>query len=142
MTALVIIFTGTHLTTEGLSGASLTSSAFESVLGLNFRYIMSFAVLMFAFSTMLAWSYYGLKAWTYLFGDSKAMDYTYKFMFMLFVVIGTSSNLESVLVFSDMMILAMAFPNILGLFVLSGEVRTDLKSYFQKLKSGEIVKYK
>lgn len=142
MTALVIIFTGTHLTTEGLSGASLTSSAFESVLGANFRYIMSFAVLMFAFSTMLAWSYYGLKAWTYLFGDSKASDYSYKFMFMAFVIIGTSSNLSSVLVFSDMMILAMAFPNILGLFLLSGEVRADLKDYFKKLKSGEIVKYK
>lgn len=142
MTALVIIFTGTHLTAEGLSGASLTSSAFESVLGENFRYVMSFAVLMFAFSTMLAWSYYGLKAWTYLFGDSKTMDYAYKVMFMIFVVIGTSSNLGSVLAFSDMMILAMAFPNIFGLIVLSGEVRTDLKIYFQKLKSGEIVKYK
>jgi AGCS family alanine or glycine:cation symporter len=142
MTALVIIFTGSYETTQGLSGTSLTSSAFESVLGENFRYVMSFAVLLFAFSTMLAWSYYGLKAWTYLFGDSKASDYSYKIMFMAFVIIGTSSNLGSVLAFSDMMILAMAFPNILGLFILSGEVRADLKSYFQKLKSGEIVKYK
>jgi AGCS family alanine or glycine:cation symporter len=142
MTALVIIFTGTHESTEGLSGASMTSAAFESVLGQNFRYIMSFAILLFAFSTMLAWSYYGLKAWTYLFGDSKISDYSYKTMYMAFVVVGTSSSLKAVLDFSDMMILAMAFPNILGLFVMSGEVRSDLSDYFSKLKSGEIVKYK
>jgi AGCS family alanine or glycine:cation symporter len=142
MTALVIIFTGFHESTEGLSGASMTSSAFESVLGQNFRYIMSFAILLFAFSTMLAWSYYGLKAWTYLFGDSRKMDYAYKFLFMAFVVVGTSSNLKAVLAFSDAMILAMAFPNIIGLLLLSGEVRSDLSDYFRKLKSGEIVKYK
>lgn len=142
MTALVIIFTGTHESAEGLSGASMTSSAFESVLGENFRYIMSFAILMFAFSTMLAWSYYGLKAWTYMFGDSKTSDYAYKIMFMAFIVVGTSSSLKAVLDFSDMMILAMAFPNILGLFIMSGEVRKDLSDYFSKLKSGEIVKYK
>ncbi len=142
MTALVIIFTGYHESSSGLSGASLTSSAFESVLGQNFRYIMSFAILLFAFSTMLAWSYYGLKAWTYMFGDSKWADYAYKFMFMIFIVIGTSSSLKAVLDFSDMMILAMAFPNILALVVMSGEVRLDLKAYFGKLKSGEIVKYK
>lgn len=142
MTALVIIFTGTHESTAGLTGASMTSAAFESVLGENFRYVMSFAVLLFAFSTMLAWSYYGLKAWTYMFGDSKKVDYAYKFIFMAFIVVGTSSNLGAVLAFSDMMILAMAFPNILGLLVMSGEVRKDLTDYFQKLKSGEIVKYK
>ena len=142
MTALVIIFTGAHNSADGLSGASLTSSAFESALGENFRYILSFAILLFAFSTMLAWSYYGLKAWTYMFGDSKAADYTYKFIFMGFIVVGTSSSLNAVLGFSDMMILAMAFPNILGLLILSGEVRKDLSSYFNKLKSGEIVKYK
>lgn len=142
MTALVIIFTGFHESSEGLSGASLTSNAFESVLGENFRYIMSFAILLFAFSTMLAWSYYGLKAWTYLFGDSKFADYSYKIMFMVFVVIGTSSSLKAVLDFSDMMILAMAFPNIFALLVMSGEVRRDLTDYLKKLKSGEIVKYK
>lgn len=142
ITALVIIFTGYHETTSGLTGASLTSSAFESVLGENFRYIMSFAILMFAFSTMLAWSYYGLKAWTYMFGESRAANYSYKIMFMVFVVIGTSSSLNAVLDFSDMMILAMAFPNILALVVMSGEVRKDLSDYFRKLKSGEIVKYK
>jgi AGCS family alanine or glycine:cation symporter len=142
MTALVIILTGSYQGAQGMTGASMTSSAFESVLGNNFKYVLSIAVLLFAFSTMLAWSYYGLKAWTYLFGHSKAMDYTYKGMFMVFVVVGTSSSLGSVMTFSDMMILGMAFPNILGLFILSGEVRHDLKDYFKRLKSGEIVRYK
>jgi alanine or glycine:cation symporter, AGCS family len=142
MTALVLIFTGFASDTQGFEGSQLTSKAFEHALGSWSIYVLAIAAVLFAFSTMISWSYYGLKAWTYVFGNTKKMENAYKIVFLMFVVLGSSVALGSVLDFSDMMILAMAFPNILGLFLLSGEVRADLKDYFQKLKSGEIVKYK
>ena len=91
---------------------------------------------------MISWSYYGMKAWTYLFGNNKFMENTYKILFLIFTVIGASSSLGVVMDFSDMMILAMAVPNIIGMYFLSGEVRKDLASYLRRLKSGEIKKYK
>jgi len=91
---------------------------------------------------MISWSYYGQKSWSYLFGQSKSAEYTYKAIFLLFIVVGSSVGLGSVLTFSDLMILGMAFPNILGLLLLSGEVRNDLKSYFKRIKSGEIKQFK
>ena len=91
---------------------------------------------------MISWSYYGLKSWTYLFGETKASEFSYKGLFLVFIVIGSASSLGAVLDFSDMMILGMAFPNILGLYFLSGEVLKDLKLYFSRLKSGEIRRFK
>lgn len=142
MTALVLIFTGFASDTQGFEGSQLTSKAFEQALGSWSIYVLAIAAVLFAFSTMISWSYYGLKAWTYVFGNTKKMENAYKIIFLFFVVLGSSVALGSVLDFSDMMILAMAFPNILGLLLLSGEVRADLRSYFKRLKSGEIVKYK
>ncbi len=142
MTALVLIFTGYAQDTQGLAGAELTSAAFENGLGSWAKYVLAFAAVLFAFSTMISWSYYGLKAWTFLFGDSKAADYSYKGLFMVFIVIGSSASLGAVMDFSDMMILGMAFPNILGLYFLSGEVKEDLKDYFSRIKSGAIKKFK
>lgn len=142
MTALVLIFTGFAADTQGFEGSQLTSKAFEQALGSWSIYVLAIAAVLFAFSTMISWSYYGLKAWTYVFGNTKKMENAYKIIFLLFVVLGSSVALGSVLDFSDMMILAMAFPNILGLLLMSGEVRTDMKSYFKRLKSGEIIKYK
>ena len=142
MTALVIIITGHHELSESFDGgASLTSAAFGSVISW-FPYLLVVAIFLFAFSTMVSWSYYGLKSWEYLFGKSKVSEYSYKLIFLMFIVVGSSVSLGSVLDFSDMMILAMAFPNIVGLLFLSKEVRTDLDSYFARLKSGEIKKYK
>jgi AGCS family alanine or glycine:cation symporter len=91
---------------------------------------------------MISWSYYGLKSWEFLFGKSKLSEYSYKFIFLLFIIVGSSVKLGAVLDFSDMMILAMAFPNIIGLLILSKEVKIDLNSYLNRLKSGEIKKYK
>ena len=125
---------------DKLEGSKLTSEAFSSVFPW-FRYILLFAIILFAFSTMISWSYYGMKAWTFLFGNTKTMENIYKFIFLLFVVIGSSSSLGAVIDFSDMMILGMAFPNILGLYFLSSEVRKDMKDYFRRLKSGEIKRY-
>ncbi len=134
MTASVIIFSGAYHD-SGLSGASLTAKAFGDAISW-FPYVLTLAVLLFAFSTMISWSYYGLKAWTFLFGGSATADLVYKVLFLLCVVLGSSVKLGAVLDFSDMMILGMAFPNILGLLMLSGEVRRDLDSYWERVVKG------
>ena len=136
LTALVLIFTGMH-EVEGIGGVELTSTAFGSVISW-FPYVLAAAVFLFAFSTMISWSYYGMRAWTFLFGKSKNMELLYKGLFLVFVVVGASVSLGAVLEFSDMMILAMSFPNIIGLYIMSGEVRKDLREYSRKLKAGEL----
>jgi AGCS family alanine or glycine:cation symporter len=138
LTALVLIFTGMH-EVEGMAGAQLTSDAFGSQISW-FPYVLAVAVFLFAFSTMISWSYYGMRAWTYLFGKSKRSEMVYKMLFLVFVVVGASVSLGAVLDFSDMMILAMSFPNIIGLYIMSGEVKMDLDSYLQKLKSNQLFK--
>ncbi len=149
MTALVIIFSGFYLNPGNLEGSQLTSAAFGSVFSW-FPYLLAVAIFLFAFSTMVSWSYYGLKGFDYLFGgffenklgNRKTGTIIFQIVFLSFAVIGASSTLDVVIDFSDMMILSMAFPNIFGLLLLSGEVRKDLKSYMKRLKSGEIKKYK
>jgi len=136
LTALVLIFTDKHLVTD-VAGAQLTSEAFGTVISW-FPMVLVVAIFLFAFSTMISWSYYGLKAWTFLVGESRRSELIYKFIFLIFIVIGSSVSLGAVIDFSDMMILAMAFPNILGLLLMSGEVRSDLKTYLSKLKAGKI----
>ena len=138
LTALVLIFTGMH-EVEGVGGVQLTSDAFASVVSW-FPYVLAMAVFLFAFSTMISWSYYGMRSWTYLFGKSKKTELAYKILFLVFVVVGASISLGAVLDFSDMMILAMSFPNIIGLYIMSSEVRRDLNEYSRKLKAGELFK--
>ena len=140
MTALVLIITGFH-NVQGVEGAQMTSQAFGSVFSW-FPYLLVVAIFLFAFSTMISWSYYGLKAWTFLFGKTKLSEYSYKVLFLLFIIVGSSVKLGAVLDFSDMMILAMAFPNIIGLLILSKEVRVDLDDYYSRLKSGVIKRFK
>src|SRR5690554_3143366 len=141
MTALVLIFTGFANDAGGMNGSELTSAAFSSVFSW-FDWVLLIAIVLFAFSTMISWSYYGLKAWSFLFGDTKRSEYSYKLLFLIFVVVGSSVGLGSVLVFSDLMILGMAFPNIFGLLLLSGEVRADLKAYVKGIKEGTIKRFK
>ncbi len=157
MTALVIIITGqlmidpvtgnylvedgTIMTVDGTSGVSLTSAAFASAIGW-FPYILAVAVVLFAFSTMISWSYYGLKAWTFLFGEGKSKEITFKVIFCIFVIIGAAANLGPVIDFSDAAIFAMAVVNILGLYFLMPIVKRELNSYLSRLESGEIKKYK
>ena len=138
LTALVLVFTGMH-EVEGMAGAQLTSDAFGSQISW-FPYVLGIAVFLFAFSTMISWSYYGMRAWTYLFGKSIKSEMTYKLFFLVFIVIGASVSLGAVLDFSDMMILAMSFPNIIGLYIMSGEVKVDLETYWKKLKNNELFK--
>ena len=113
---------------ERIGGVDLTSQAFDSVLP-GFRYVLTIAIVLFAFSTMISWSYYGLQSWKYLFGRSTAADLTYKVLFCIVVVIGAAISLGSVIDFSDAMIFAMVFPNMIGLFLLFPKVKQELKRY-------------
>ncbi|MBD8874763.1 alanine/glycine:cation symporter family protein [Roseibium polysiphoniae] len=157
MTALVIIITqqlvidpatgnylvenGSIVTASGASGVGLTSAAFGSAFSW-FPYVLAVAVILFAFSTMISWSYYGLKAWTYLFGEGKSKEIVFKVIFCIFVVIGAAANLGPVIDFSDAAIFAMAVVNIIGLYVLMPVVKREMISYMERLKSGEIRKFK
>jgi AGCS family alanine or glycine:cation symporter len=141
MTALVIVITGAYANAEGVSGVALTASAFQSVFPW-FGIVLAVAVLLFAFSTMISWSYYGLKCWTYLFGESKTSELSYKLIFCIFVVIGCSASLGPVIDFSDAAIFAMSIANVLGLYLLMGSVKADMKDYQSRIASGEIKKYK
>ncbi len=137
ITALVIIISGVYVDGGGMSGVELTSEAFGTVIGW-FPYVLALAVILFAYSTMLAWSYYGLKCWTFLFGETSAAAYTYKILFLLFVVLGASMQLGAVIGFSDAMILAMAFPNLLGIYFLLPTVRRELDRYWAKVRGGTL----
>ena len=150
MTALVIVITDygqfDAVTVLGnakagsLDAIGLTSSSFEQSISW-FPTVLSLAVILFALSTMISWSYYGLKAWTYLFGETRAADLSYKAVFCLFVIVGSSISAKSVFDFGDAMIFAMCFPNVLGLYFLAGEVKGDLTDYLSRVKSGEIKRY-
>ena len=125
MTALVIVMTGVYEGNSGIQGVELTSRAFESVFTW-FPTILALAITLFAISTLITWSYYGLRCWTYLFGMSSLSKYSFKIIFLSFTVIGTSMNLESVINFSDSMIFAMSIPNIIGLYFLSSQLKSDI----------------
>jgi len=144
MTALVILITGAWNNAawldEGLAGTALTSRAFASEISW-FPYVLTLAVVLFAYSTMISWSYYGERCWETLFGSSKGSVYTYKLLFVVAVFVGATAQLGTVLDFSDMMILCMAFPNIFGLALLSPGVRRDLLDYWKRFKNGEFKEY-
>jgi AGCS family alanine or glycine:cation symporter len=141
ITALVIIITGSwDPSVDPSAGVQLTSDAFASAIGW-FPWVLTVAVVLFAFSTMISWSYYGLKCWTFLFGESRAADFTYKFLFLFFVIVGSSMQLGSVIDFSDAMIFAMAFPNVLGLYFLLPVVKRELNEYWADYKAGRLQKF-
>lgn len=125
------VFIGNEETAVG--GVELTSRAFESVIP-HFSVVLTIAVFLFAFSTMLSWSYYGIQSWKFLFGRSKWADMSYKILFLAFVIIGAAATLDSVIKFSDAMILAMAFPNMIGLFLLAPKVSNELRRYLNAIR--------
>lgn len=140
MTALVIVITQVYTPGEGGStfqGVMLTSQAFSEVYSW-FPYLLAIAVLLFAFSTMITWSYYGLKAWTFLFGESRTMEITYKLLFCCITVIGSTMSLTEIVDFSDAANFSMAIPNLIGVFFLAPVVRQCLASFMDKIDSGEI----
>ena len=141
VTALVIVISGAWVEGAGMSGVELTSQAFESAISW-FPYVLALAVVLFAYSTLLAWSYYGLKCWTFLFGDTRVTVFAYKLLFLFFVVVGAAVQLTGIIVFSDAMILAMAFPNILGIYFLLPVIRRELNRFWGLYKTGRLPVFK
>ncbi len=119
-----------------IGGVDLTSMAFDSVIP-GFSYILTIAIVLFAFSTMISWSYYGLQSWKYLFGKGKTADTVYKVLFLLFIVIGAAATLDAVIKFSDAMILALVFPNMIGLLFLFPKVREEMAKYVAAIKGNK-----
>lgn len=139
MTALVIVITGNYLNTDVTDGITITSSSFGDVIAW-FPDILAFAVMLFAFSTMISWSYYGLQSWKYLFGKTRVADLSYKVLFCGVIILGAAMDLQPVVGFSDAMIFAMCFPNIFGMYMLMPVVRDELNKYIGRIRSGEIIK--
>jgi len=138
MTALVLIITGfvdpLNPPANDAQAILLTSSAFASSISW-FPYVLTVAVVLFAFSSMISWSYYGFQGWSYLFGRTKKAEYTYKVIFCVFVIIGAAASLGSVIGFSDAMIFAMMVPNMIGLAILAPKVKEELKKYMDAIKA-------
>jgi len=137
MTGLVITVTGVYSDSSVGDGVLLTSNAFATVIEW-FPMVLSVAVVMFAYSTMITWSYYGDRAWSYLFG--RRYITLYHIIFVSATFIGGIVSLEIVITFSDLLLLSMAIPNLIGLYILSGDIRKDTNDYIKKLKSGEFDK--
>ena len=143
MTALVIIMYNSSgifeygqdviINGEKIEGAVLTSMAFADAIPW-FPLVLTIAIILFAISTMISWSYYGLQAWMFLFGKSKISNLIYKIMFLLFIVIGAAANMDAVWGFSDAMILALIFPNMIGLFFLFPKVKQELNNYIKAIR--------
>ncbi|MFK7927445.1 MAG: alanine/glycine:cation symporter family protein [Myxococcota bacterium] len=142
MTALVIVITGAYSNPDyaGMNGAGLTLTTMTDEIGPAFKWVFCLAVMLFAFSTMISWSYYGERCWVWLFGDSSSL--VYKVIFLAFTFLGSIVSATNVLAFGDLMILGMALPNVLGVVLLSGKVKSALSDYIGKLKSGELKTYK
>lgn len=144
MTALVIVITGAgsnpdyEVIRAANMGATLTSRAMGEVSSL-FPYVLSLAVFLFAYSTMISWSYYGERSWTWLFGDKSSG--LFRILFLIGTFLGSVVTSTNVLAFGDLMILGMAFPNILGLYILRKNVKREMDDYWGKVKSGEIRPY-
>ncbi|MCZ6831295.1 MAG: amino acid carrier protein [Gammaproteobacteria bacterium] len=143
ITALVIITTFYYEPnfTQGLGGIDMTSHAFERNISWS-PYAIALAGILFAFSTMISWSYYGLKGWTYLVGEGRLADLSFKFVFCIFVALGCILQLSAVLEFSDALVFVICVPNILGLYILAPVLKRELESYRARLARGEIVNYR
>jgi alanine or glycine:cation symporter, AGCS family len=140
MTALVIVVSHAYSNPDyealraGSQGAALTSRAFGEVISW-FPYVLSVATMLFAYSTMISWSYYGERCFTYLFGERFTL--IYRVAFVLVVFISATVSAANVLDFSDLMLLGMALPNLIGVFLLMNKVRSESSSYMAMLKSGK-----
>ena len=115
-------------------GAAITAAAFSNYISFSGPFL-TIAVVLFAISTMISWSYYGLQSWMFVFGKSKISDYTYKILFLLFIVIGAAGDMSAVWTFSDAMILALVFPNMIGLFFLFPKVKEELQRYLKAVRA-------
>jgi AGCS family alanine or glycine:cation symporter len=143
MTALTIVITGAWNDPDAgdLDGVNLTSRSFESVLPW-FPNVLAIAVVLFAFSTMISWSYYGMKATGYLFGDNANAELAFKFVFCTFTVIGAAMSLDPVIGFSDSMLFAMSIANLIGLYLLARVLKAEVVGYLGRVRTGEFARVK
>lgn len=145
ITALVIVISGAYNNpayadlVANNHGAALTSRAFGEHISF-FPYVLSAAVFLFAYSTIISWSYYGERCWAWMFGDASSQ--IYRILFLVFVFLGSIIASTNILNFGDLMILGMAIPNLLGVYLLHGRVKKELDVYWAKYKAGELVRYK
>jgi len=140
MTALVVVVTGDYLK-EGVEGVTITSDSFASVVPW-FSYVLSLAVVLFALSTLITWSYYGLQAWKFLFGKSNAADLSFKLLFCLVIVVGAAMSPQKVVDFSDAMLFSMSFANLIGVYLLLPVIRGELRRFqlfTRKVDEGESI---
>ena len=135
------VINGQALMADGsrVGGVNLTSLAFDNAIP-GSSYVLVIAVCLFAFSTILSWSYYGLQSWKYLFGRGKLTDLSYKILFLAFTVLGAAITLDAVIKFSDAMILALVFPNMIGLLMLFPKVRQEFTRFMSAIKAFKIHK--
>jgi AGCS family alanine or glycine:cation symporter len=139
LSSLVIVTTAypNGLMEGGLEGIALTSAAFEHHFSWA-PYPLAVAALLFAFSTSIAWSYYGLKGWTYLFGEGAITQMLFKAIFCAFIALGCMIQLSAVLDFSDAMVFLIAIPNIIGLYLFAPEVKREVQDYVRRIRAGEV----
>ena len=136
MTALIVIVTGAYKI-QGLSGIEITSAAYASVFPW-FPNVLAVAVILFAYTTMLTWAYYGAKCWTYLAGESYWIELGYKLVYCLLLSTGAVISMNAALDFVDAMFFAMAIPNVITLYILGPQVKREIEGYVARIKSGEI----
>ena len=141
MTALMIVISGVASPGGSADGVELTSNAFATVMPW-FPNVLAVIVFMFAFATMIAYSYYGLKATTYLFGENRWVEIIYKFVFLILIVVGCTMDFKKLVDFSDAIYFLMAVPNVIGIYLLAPVVKREMKSYFARLKSGELTPHR
>lgn len=151
MTALTIVIANTQFWNDAKAayvetgvredGVTVTSSAFETVIPW-FPYVLTVAVVLFAVSTMITWAYYGQKAWTFLFGKSRASEHAYQLLYCFFIVVGSVLSLDSVLAFTDAVLFLLALFNIIGLYLLAPVVKRELKAFTGKIDEGELERVK
>ena len=139
LSSLVIVTTAYPygIIDTGLEGIALTSASFEHHISWA-PYPLAVAALLFAFSTSIAWSYYGLKGWTYLFGEGAVTQMVFKAIFCAFIALGCMIQLSAVLDFSDAMVFLIAIPNILGLYFFAPEVKREISDYMRRIEAGEV----
>jgi len=140
MTALVVIVSGAYKNPSAGEGVEMTRWAFADTISW-FPVVLNISVFLFAYSTMISWSYYGEKAWQYIFGASRRAVIVYRILFLGFIVLGAISSLKNVISFSDLMILSMAFPNIIGGIILAPQVKALLTDYWTRYRNNEFTTY-
>ncbi|MEX5269606.1 alanine:cation symporter family protein, partial [Kocuria sabuli] len=136
LTALAVIVTGTY-ETGATDGVALTTSAFATVNAV-FPYLLTLCVVLFAFSTILSYSYYGKKAMGYVFGDSGLAERIYDVVWLIAIVVGSAISLDTVVRFSDAMFFLLTVPNLLGIYLLAGVLKKEILGHREDVRTGQL----